>query len=118
MSHLSTHVLDTANGRPAQGMAFELWRVKPEGAEKLAAGILDADGRSPGGPLLQGAAYLPGTYELVFIVGEYFTAMRNPQSDPPFLDAVTLRFTLAEPDGDYHVPLLCTPWSYTTYRGN
>jgi 5-hydroxyisourate hydrolase len=67
---------------------------------------------------MEGPSYLPGTYELVFMVGEYFTAMGNPQADPPFLDAVTLRFTIAEPDGHYHVPLLCTPWSYTTYRGS
>jgi 5-hydroxyisourate hydrolase len=117
MGQLSTHVLDTTHGRPAQGMAFELWRVKSEGAERLAQGTLDADGRT-GAPLLEGAAYLPGTYELVFMVGEYFTAIGTKQSDPPFLDAVTLRFTLAEPDGDYHVPLLCSPWSYTTYRGS
>ena len=117
MGHLSTHVLDTANGRPAQGMAWELWRVKPDGAEAMSRGTLDADGRT-GGPLMEGPSYLPGTYELVFMVGEYFTAMGNPQSDPPFLDAVTLRFTIAEPDGHYHVPLLCTPWSYSTYRGS
>ena len=117
MGHLSTHVLDTANGRPAQGMAFELWRVKPEGAERILAAITNKDGRTPGA-LMEGPTYMPGTYELVFMVGEYFTAMGNPQSDPPFLDVVTLRFTMAEPDGHYHVPMQVTPWGYSTYRGS
>lgn len=117
MGHLSTHVLDTANGRPAAGMGFALWRVTPAGTERLLAGVTDADGRS-GGPLLHGASYQPGTYELVFEVGAYFAAQGAAQGDPPFLDVVTLRFTMAEPDGHYHVPLLCSPWSYSTYRGS
>ncbi len=117
MGHLSTHVLDTANGRAAQGMAFELWRVQPQGAERLLAGVTNADGRSDGA-LLAGPSYLPGTYELAFMVGEYYSAIGTRQSEPPFLDVVTLRFTMADADGHYHVPLLCTPWSYTTYRGS
>ncbi len=117
MGHLSTHVLDTANGRPAQGMAFELWRVTGSGAEVVLKAITNADGRTPGA-LMEGPTFMPGTYELVFMVGEYFAAMGNRQTEPSFLDVVTLRFTMAEPDGHYHVPLLCTPWSYTTYRGS
>ena len=117
MGHLPTHVLDTTNRCPAQGMAFELWRVNPDGAERMPAAITNQDGRTPGA-LLGGPTLMPGTHKLVFMVGEYFTAMGNPQSDPPFLAMVTLRFTMAEPNGDYHVPLLCSPWSHTTYRGN
>jgi 5-hydroxyisourate hydrolase len=117
MGHLSTHVLDTANGRPAKGMAFELRRVAPGAPELIVAGVTNAEGRTPEA-LMEGPSFRTGSYELVFQLGAYFAAQGNRLSEPPFLDVVTLRFTIAEPDGHYHVPLLCTPWSYTTYRGS
>lgn len=119
MGRLSTHVLDTANGRPAQGIAVELRRIGPDGASELAArATTNADGRTDA-PLLAGDLFRTGLYELVFSVGDYFRA-HGPAgaSEPPFLDRVPIRFGIAEADGHYHVPLLVSPWSYSTYRGS
>lgn len=119
MGRLSTHVLDIANGRPAQGVAVELHRI---GLESAAALVLrtttNADGRTDA-PLLAGDLFQPGTYELVFSVGDYFRT-HGPAGvpEPPFLDRVPIRFAIAEADGHYHVPLLVSPWSYSTYRGS
>lgn len=114
---LTTHVLDTARGRPAAGMAVELWAV-PDGGEpvRLAAHVLDGDGRTAT-PLLSAGRFAPGRYELRFFVGDYFRR-HGLGADPPFLDVVPVRVTLAEGQGHYHVPLLASPWSYTTYRGS
>jgi 5-hydroxyisourate hydrolase len=117
MARLSTHVLDTAHGHPAAGMAFELWRVGADGREHVLSGTTNHDGRTDA-PLLAGTAYRTGTYELRFDVAAYFRRLSATTSDPPFLDIVTLRFTMTEPDGHYHVPLLVSPWSYSTYRGS
>jgi 5-hydroxyisourate hydrolase len=115
-SVLSTHVLNTAQGVPAEGVSVELWRLDP--AEELVArASTDADGRAGGGPLLPPAAFAPGRYELRFGVGDYFRR-RGLGADPPFHDVVAVRVFLAEGQGHYHVPLLCSPWSYTTYRGS
>ena len=115
---LSTHVLDTYSGRPAQGVAVELWEVSAAGDSRLIAhGTTNADGRTDT-PLIGGRPVPIGTYELRFDVAAYFTARKVPLADPPFLGVVPLRFAVDEPEGHYHVPLLVTPWSYSTYRGS
>ena len=114
-SYLSTHMLDTARGRPAAGVAVELWRLEPEPV-LLRATVTDADGRARD-PLLPEAEFRPGRYELRFHVGAYF-ADAGLAADPPYLDLVPVRITLAAGQGHYHVPLLCSPWNYTTYRGS
>jgi hydroxyisourate hydrolase len=110
---LSTHVLDLTSGRPATGMNIELWRQTPA-RRLLKSGITNADGRTDG-PLLSGAEVVAGTYELVFHVRDYFTANGV---ECPFLDSVPIRFSIADASAGYHVPLLVTPWSYSTYRGS
>lgn len=115
MGRLTTHVLDTARGRPGAGIAYTLYRIDGD-REQVGAGVTDADGRAPR-PLLDERAFEPGTYELVFDVGAYFGATPAAAGEPPFLGDVVLRFTLAD-DAHYHVPLLVSPWSYTTYRGS
>ncbi|WP_046868277.1 hydroxyisourate hydrolase [Microvirga massiliensis] len=117
MGRLSTHVLDTASGRPAAGVRIELFRLEGAQREPLLTATTNADGRTEA-PLLAGEAFRAGTYELVFHVGDYFRARATATADPPFLDLVPLRVGLAEPDGHYHVPLLVSPWSYSTYRGS
>ena len=104
---LTTHVLDTAHGRPAAGIPVELSRLDGEARELLASVTTNADGRTDA-PLLE--ALEPGTYELVFSVGAHFAE--------GFLDRVPVRFTIADADAHYHVPLLVSPWSYSTYRGS
>ncbi len=117
--YLTTHVLDTARGRPAGGMAIELWRLEPADAGRalLATARTNADGRTEA-PLLAEGKLTPGVYELVFAVGEYFAARGIGAATPPFLDRVPIRFGVADPDTHYHVPLLVTPWAYSTYRGS
>ncbi len=117
MGHLSTHVLDTVKGGPAANVAVELYRIGPDGSRTLVTERwTNADGRTDT-PLLSADAFEAGTYELIFHIGAHFRATGAPVADPPFLDVVPLRFTLAA-DGHYHVPLLCSPWSYSTYRGS
>jgi 2-oxo-4-hydroxy-4-carboxy-5-ureidoimidazoline decarboxylase len=110
---LSTHVLDTLAGRPAAGVRVELHEIGSSARGLLADAVTNADGRT-GAPLIAGEPLRIGTYELLFHIGEYF-AMGAAE---PFLDVVPVRFSIAEPEGHYHVPLLATPWSYTTYRGS
>ncbi|HEY8613184.1 MAG TPA: hydroxyisourate hydrolase [Roseomonas sp.] len=110
---LSTHVLDTANGVPAQGMALEFWRMEPKPV-LLARAVTNADGRTDA-PLLPPDAFAPGRYELRFDVGAYFAGRGE---DPGFLGTVVLNVGLKGGVGHYHVPLLCSPWSYSTYRGS
>ncbi|HRK23514.1 MAG TPA: hydroxyisourate hydrolase [Beijerinckiaceae bacterium] len=116
MARLSTHVLDTSIGRPAQGVKLRLARVTERGETEVATATTNSDGRTDQ-PLLSGQAYQPGTYVLYFDVREYFSA-RTPPAASPFLDVVPIRFSMVEPDGHYHVPLVVTPWSYSTYRGS
>jgi 5-hydroxyisourate hydrolase len=118
MGHLSTHVLDTMHGSPAAGMQVRLLRVDGTAAHLMAAFTLDADGRHPGGPLLDAAAMVVGRYRLVFAVAPYFRARRVALPEPPFIDEVQLDFGIADAGGHYHVPLLVSPWSYSTYRGS
>ncbi len=116
MGRLTTHVLDTARGIPGAGMKLELYRAGGQ-RDLLAHVETGADGRTAA-PLLEGAAFAVGAYELVFHVADYFAGAGLALPDPPFLGQVTLRVGLAEPDGHYHVPLLVSPWSYSTYRGS
>jgi hydroxyisourate hydrolase len=114
MARLTTHVLDTARGIPAAGMRIELFAI--DGAPtQITSLVTNANGRTDE-PVL--AAASTGAYELVFHVGEYFRQAGIAGPGRPFLDLVPVRFTMAEPDGHYHVPLLVSPWSYTTYRGS
>jgi 2-oxo-4-hydroxy-4-carboxy-5-ureidoimidazoline decarboxylase len=115
---LSTHVLDTHAGHPAAGVTIELVELHAHGAPHvIASGTTNLDGRTDQ-PLISGRPVPIGRYELRFHVAEYFTRRGAPQGDPPFLDVVPVRFGVAEPEGHYHVPLLVTPWSYSTYRGS
>lgn len=116
MSRLSTHVLDTAHGRPGAGMGFCLYRLDGDLPEKLTEGVTNADGRAPG-ELLPEAQYRPGRYQLVFRVAAYFRAQGVTLPEPPFLDEVTLSFGLGDA-AHYHVPLLVSPFGYTSYRGS
>jgi 2-oxo-4-hydroxy-4-carboxy-5-ureidoimidazoline decarboxylase len=114
---LSTHVLDTHAGRPAPGVAIELYEFTGAMAHRIGSAVTNADGRTDQ-PLISGRPLPIGRYELQFAVGDYFRSRGVVGGDPPFLDIVPLRFSIAEPEGHYHVPLLCTPWSYSTYRGS
>jgi 5-hydroxyisourate hydrolase len=117
MGKLTTHALDTANGCPAAGMRVTLFRIDPAGAALLKSILLNADGRADG-PLLEDAEMRPGRYRLDFAVGAYFEARGTKLDDPAFLDRVPLDFGIASPEQHYHVPLLVSPWSYSTYRGS
>ena len=117
MGKLTTHVLDTANGRPAAGMAVALYRLGDGAFTLLKQLVLNHDGRADD-PLLEGAAFVPGRYRLVFGVAAYFRALGTVLADPPFLDEVPLDFGLAGVDQHYHVPLLASPYAYSTYRGS
>jgi 2-oxo-4-hydroxy-4-carboxy-5-ureidoimidazoline decarboxylase len=115
---LSTHVLDTHSGKPAAGIAVELVELAELGEGRvIARAITNSDGRTDQ-PLVHGRPVPIGRYELNFRVANYFGQRQVPLSDPPFLDHITLRFSVAEPEGHLHVPLLVTPWSYATYRGS
>lgn len=115
MGRLTTHVLDTALGKPAAGLAIELYRLG-ETAERLVATATNDDGRVDG-PLLEGAEFSAGSYEIRFHVGDYLRKMQS-LPDPAFLDIVPIRFGIAAPDEHYHVPLLVSPYGYSTYRGS
>ncbi len=118
MGKLTTHVLDTANGCPAAGMTVRLYRLDGAGScTELKRIVLNDDGRADA-PLLQGDEFQPGRYRLVFSVAAYFAARGAALAEPPFLDEVPLDFGLATIGQHYHVPLLASPWSYSTYRGS
>jgi 5-hydroxyisourate hydrolase len=114
MGRLTTHVLDTAHGCPAAGMRIEL--ADADG-RLVCATRTNAHGRTDA-PLLAAGAMRTGMFELTFHVGDYFRARGVALPEPPFLDRVPLRFGIADAQADYHVPLLCSPWSYATYRGS
>jgi 5-hydroxyisourate hydrolase len=122
MGKLTTHVLNIAAGIPAAGMRIELRAAAADSSTALdlppiAAAQTNADGRCPA-PLLEGAALRAGRYTLTFHVAAYFRALGYALAEPPFLDEVVIGFGLADPHRDYHVPLLVSPWSYSTYRGS
>ena len=119
MGHLSTHVLDTAHGCPAAGMRATLQSVGDDGAATtLKSVVLNADGRAPDGPLLDAGAMRTGRWRLLFEVAPYFRARGVALPEPAFIDTVQLDFGIADAAGHYHVPLLVSPWSYSTYRGS
>ena len=118
MGHLSTHVLDTMNGCPAAGMAVTLQRVTDGGAVTLKSLTLNSDGRNDAGALLDAQAMAAGRYSLLFEVAPYFRARGVALPDPPFIDTVQIDFGIADAAGHYHVPLLVSPWAYSTYRGS
>jgi 2-oxo-4-hydroxy-4-carboxy-5-ureidoimidazoline decarboxylase len=114
---LSTHVLDNVSGSPAAGVRIALYEIGGSARGLLTETVTNADGRTDK-PLMGGGPLRVGTYELQFHVGDYFASRQVALADPPFLDIVPVRFSIAEPEGNYHVPLLVTPWSYSTYRGS
>jgi 5-hydroxyisourate hydrolase len=120
MGRLTTHILDTAHGRPGAGVRIELYRLGAEtdGArERLASLATNSDGRCDR-PLLEGETFTAGTYELIFHVGDYYAAHGLALPSPRFLDDVVIRFGIAQPNEHYHVPLLISPYGYSTYRGS
>lgn len=114
--YLTTHVLDTARGCPADGLRIELFRLDGEVRVKLGEAVTNADGRTDA-PILPQAEFAPGTYELVFHCGDYLTRAGVVPEEPRFLDVVPLRFGMSEA-AHYHVPLLLSPFGYSTYRGS
>ena len=118
MARLSTHVLDTAHGVPAAGVRLALHRIRDDGGNELVVErITNQDGRTDS-PLLAGETIPGGRYRITFHAGDYFRARGVPLPDPPFVDVVELQFGIADAAGHYHVPLLVSPWSYSTYRGS
>ena len=117
MGKLSTHVLDTTQGKPGAGVAIELYAVQGATRTLLKSASTNADGRCTS-PLLEGDSMLPGCYELVFAAGDYFASQGVAMPQPRFIDRVTIAFGIAHADQNYHVPLVVTPWSYSTYRGS
>ena len=113
---LTTHVLDTASGRPAAGLSIELYRIESQARRHLKTVVTNGDGRCDA-PLLAGADFRTGEYELVFAAGDYLRRQGTKLPEPAFLDSVPIRFGMAEPV-HYHVPLLISPYGYSTYRGS
>ena len=116
MARISTHVLDTANGKAAAGVKIDLYRLAGDARAHVATALTNADGRT-NEPLLAGDRIATGCYELVFDATEYFRSTNTALPDPPFLGEVVVRFGIADGAGNYHVPLLLSPFGYTTYRG-
>ena len=114
---LSTHVLDIAKGCPARDLQIELWFLAGEGRNLLKTIRTNADGRTDQ-PLLAAEEMRAGRYELVFYVGDYFAGMGSPGPEVHFLDQVPVQFGIADATASYHVPLLVSPWAYSTYRGS
>lgn len=117
MAKLTTHVLDTAHGCPGAGITVELYAIGPNNRTLLKSTTTNNDGRCSE-PLLEAATLQAGHYELVFHAGDYYAARGVDLPSPRFLDRITLAFGIADPAQNYHVPLVMTPWSYSTYRGS
>ena len=117
MGRLTTHVLDTTLGKPGDGIRVELYRLDGDGREKICETSTNDDGRCDA-PLLDGEDFVTGVYELLFHAGDYFERSGQVLPNPRFLDIVPIRFGIADADGHYHVPLLISPYSFSTYRGS
>ena len=117
MGYLTTHVLDTAHGCPAAGMHVTLFRIEGSEPRRLKEADLDGDGRFPG-RVLDGDEFRAGRYRLLFEVAAYFHGRGAALAEPPFLETVPVDFGIGSPEEHYHVPLLVSPWSYSTYRGS
>lgn len=115
--YLTTHVLDTARGCPAEGLSIALYVLEGESRRELARMVTNADGRTDA-PILPKGQFAPGTYELIFFAGEYLRASGQAGAEPLFLDQVPIRFGISDGDAHYHVPLLLSPFGYGTYRGS
>lgn len=118
MTGLTTHVLDTAKGTPAQGLKIDLYRLEGEGRAKVKTVVTNADGRVDGGPILADETFIAGEYELVFHAGDYLRAGGVTLTEPAFLDVIPIRFGISDVTAHYHVPLLLSPYGYSTYRGS
>ena len=117
MGRLTTHILDTASGSPAAGVQIELYALSGEVREQIVTASTNDDGRCDA-TLLDGDRFVPGVYELLFYVGDYLRARGEHLPSPAFLDVVPIRFGIASPDEHYHVPLLISPYGYSTYLGS
>ena len=123
MGKLTTHILDTSAGKPAANVRVELFEIidaeggAPARGQRLAAAVTNADGRCAA-PLLEGDIFRPGQYELAFAIGDYFAQSGVAQPEPKFIDIVVIRFGVANAGAHYHVPLLVSPYGYSTYRGS
>ena len=115
--YLTTHVLDTARGRPAGGLAITLFRIEGDTRTQLAQVVTNADGRTDA-PILPRGQCTAGTYELIFDAGAYLAANGDAAEAPPFLDRIPIRFGISDAEAHYHVPLLLSPYGYSTYRGS
>ena len=115
--YLTTHVLDTARGIPAAGLTIRLYRLDGDARQELAAMVTNDDGRT-NSPILPQGSFANGTYELVFEAGQYLTNTGTPPEDPRFLDIIPIRFGISDDAAHYHVPLLLSPFGYSTYRGS
>ncbi len=117
MARLSTHVLDTARGMPAAGITIDLYRLDGHARRHVARAFANAEGRTDQ-PLLSGDRLETGVYELMFFAGDYFRGLNLDLPAPPFLDEIVVRIGVSDPQGNYHVPLLLSPYGYSTYRGS
>lgn len=117
MGRLTTHVLDTAQGVPAKGIGIDLFKIYGDNKEKICTLVTNEDGRCQQ-PLLENEQFTKGEYELVFAAGDYFRQHDYALDDPAFLDHIVIRFSIAKPQQHYHVPLLVSPYGYSTYRGS
>lgn len=115
--YLTTHVLDTARGRPAEGMKIDLYRIEGDTWTYLETKVTNADGRTDG-PILPVDGFLTGTYELLFHAGDYLDRVGAPPEQPRFLDRIPIRFGISDAGAHYHVPLLLSPFGFSTYRGS
>lgn len=115
--YLTTHVLDTSRGCPAAGLHITLYRIDGDTRTELARAVTNMDGRTDA-PILPKGEFATGTYELVFDCGAYLDAIGTPPEEPRFLDQVPIRFGISDPAAHYHVPLLLSPFGYSTYRGS
>ena len=116
--YLSTHVLDTMHGIPAAAVKIELWKLDDEGGRTLLKTLYTNENGRTDAPLLAGEHFLVDSYELLFSIGAYFAAQHVKLPQPAFLDVVPVRFGIADASVHYHVPLLVSPWAYSTYRGS